>query len=387
MLDQLLAYERTKKGWCGLTKEGELLVVKGEPNLDWASKQLPVNDIKTNKLLGQFEIPDYRPNVINSYIKHFKQSIKLYKANYNEEALIEIDAALSFANTTRARFNRTLVLLALEKWEEGFELYRDCETYPMFMRPQYSKAIQAGIKPWNGENITGKKLLVMHDHGYGDTIMMLRYMTALREMGIEVVMQMPKELVRIAAQHGHVVGFLPTADYCCSILMLIGLLRLTPATISWKLEPYIKVYVELAKKWNHKLKNGGRKKIGVAWTVGKVLENDFPRSIPPKLLVEHLSDEAELISVQQSDVEVEGIRHFEFEDFADCAALMSQLDEIVSVDTAAVHLAGAIGHPKITLLLSHWASWRWLSPWYENVTICKQDRPKDWHSALAKRSL
>jgi ADP-heptose:LPS heptosyltransferase len=73
-----------------------------------------------------------------------------------------------------------------------------------------------------------------------------------------------------------------------------------------------------------------------------------------------------------------------FEDFADCAALMSCCDEIITVDTAAVHLAGAIGHPNVKLLLSHWASWRWLSPLYSTVKICRQDKADDWDSALAK---
>jgi ADP-heptose:LPS heptosyltransferase len=74
-----------------------------------------------------------------------------------------------------------------------------------------------------------------------------------------------------------------------------------------------------------------------------------------------------------------------FDDFADCAALMSLMDEIVAVDTAAVHLAGAIGHPSITLLLSSWHSWRWLSPLYDNIRVLRQDTPNDWKSAFAKR--
>jgi len=61
------------------------------------------------------------------------------------------------------------------------------------------------------------------------------------------------------------------------------------------------------------------------------------------------------------------------------------MDEIVTVDTAAVHLAGAIGHPRITLMLSHWASWRWQLPLYQNLRICKQTSPGDWESAFVAR--
>jgi hypothetical protein len=386
MLSPILTYEVTKKGWCGLTKEGELIVAQGFPKGDLTNKRLHINDPKTGKAIGHYEIPEYRSGILNSYIKHFKRSIKLYKANANAEALEEINLTISAADTTRARFNRALILLALGQWEEGFADYRYTETCSMFMRPLYHKAIKAGIKPWNGENIAGKKLLVMHDHGHGDTIMMLRYMNALKEMGIQVIMQMPKELTRLAAQHGHVTSFISQADYCVSILQLLGILRINHNTIP--LNPYLTVYSELAAQWQRRLQNGGCKKIGIAWAVGILLKEDFPRSIPLKLLVKELSKEAELFSVQaqgKEEAEALGVRHFEFEDFADCAAMMSQLDEIVSIDTAAVHLAGAIGHPRITLLLSYWHSWRWLNLWYENLTICRQDQPKDWSSALAKR--
>jgi ADP-heptose:LPS heptosyltransferase len=79
-----------------------------------------------------------------------------------------------------------------------------------------------------------------------------------------------------------------------------------------------------------------------------------------------------------------GVKAFEFEDFADCAALMSRMDQIVSVDTAALHLAGAIGHPNVVGLLSHWHSWRWIAPWYESVRLLRQTAHGDWGSALAQ---
>jgi ADP-heptose:LPS heptosyltransferase len=96
-----------------------------------------------------------------------------------------------------------------------------------------------------------------------------------------------------------------------------------------------------------------------------------------------------LISVQQNAVEEAealGVEHYRFEDFADAAVLMSCCDEIITIDTAAVHLAGAIGHPNVKLLLSHWHSWRWLSPLYQGISFCVQDGPGDWDSALAKLS-
>jgi hypothetical protein len=97
--------------------------------------------------------------------------------------------------------------------------------------------------------------------------------------------------------------------------------------------------------------------------------------------------DAEIHSVQSQngyDARRLNVHVHAFRDFADCAALMLQMDEIVSVDTAALHLAGAIGHPRVFGLLSHWASWRWLAPWYGNVRLCRQKKPDDWSGALAE---
>src|SRR5262249_39660159 len=119
--------------------------------------------------------------------------------------------------------------------------------------------------------------------------------------------------------------------------------------------------------------------------IGKPSYGDYPREIPLGELIAALGD-AELHSVQVQNADEAralGVHVHEFSDFADCAALMMQMDEIVSVDTAALHLAGAIGHPRVTALLSHWASWRWLAPWYADMRLCRQASAGDWASALA----
>ena len=131
----------------------------------------------------------------------------------------------------------------------------------------------------------------------------------------------------------------------------------------------------LRDKWRERISDK-RKNIGIAWSVGVPHEDDYPRSVPLQQLVGALGSDSVLFPVQQESPAL-------FEDFADCAALMSVMDEVVTVDTAAVHLAGAIGHPRITLLLSHWASWRWQLPLYRNIRICRQDAPGDWESAFA----
>jgi hypothetical protein len=131
-------------------------------------------------------------------------------------------------------------------------------------------------------------------------------------------------------------------------------------------------------------------RIGIAWSVGNIVPNDYPRALPLALLVERLRQirgDAELYSLQiQESEEAErlGVHALRIEDFADCAALASLMDEIYSVDTAALHVAGAIGHRNVIALLSYWHSWRWKAQWYPRMQIVTQDRRDFWPSALAK---
>jgi ADP-heptose:LPS heptosyltransferase len=129
--------------------------------------------------------------------------------------------------------------------------------------------------------------------------------------------------------------------------------------------------------------------VGIAWSVGKHVDGDYPRSIPIERLVDAIrarKPDAHIFSIQAQgadEAKALGVQMTTFEDFADCAALVSLMDEIVSVDTAAIHVAGAIGHQHTTVLLSHWASWRWRdNPFYPGMRVCRQASPGDWSSAL-----
>jgi ADP-heptose:LPS heptosyltransferase len=83
-----------------------------------------------------------------------------------------------------------------------------------------------------------------------------------------------------------------------------------------------------------------------------------------------------------------GVAVPDFEDFADVAALASLMDEVVSIDTAALHVAGAIGHHDVTALLPFAPCWRWHcgSPWYPQIKLCRQKIPGDVSARAAGRS-
>lgn len=388
-LPPVLVIEATAKGWRGLTADGELL------NVESASGH-PV-EIPTEKIgvtregvpMGYRAVPARtEPGTIDDYTRCFDSAVRLMKANRLDMALTSIEVAISFASTTTARFNRAIILLSLGRWAEGFAEFENCELEQMFMRPMYREAIEHGFKPWNGEDIRGKRLLLLHDHGFGDSIMMLRFVPHLKVvLGAEVILMLPPELRRLGTQVGTVTANsmrVLHCDYFCSLLYLFRMLKLTPEKVPTG--QYLSVNPLLEEKWKRRL-GQRRKTIGVAWTPGKVHVGDYARAVPLGALTKTLDPDADLISVQvQGTAEADflGVEHYPFEDFADCAALMSVLDEIVTIDTAAVHLAGAIGHPKITLLLPYWSSWRWLSPLYDNIRIVRQSHDDaDWSRTCA----
>jgi hypothetical protein len=384
-LPPVIACELTALGWRGLTEDGEILNVKGMNGAPVRpSESLSIISAQGRELGFRAVKPSLSPpGLIECYSSHFSRAAQLMRSNEAAAALDEANAAVALAPTLRARFNRAFILLALGRWREGFAEYADCEQHPLLMRPLSRVAIGHGLRLWQGEDIAGKRLLLIHDHGFGDSIMALRYVATLKAMGADVLLLMPRELERLAAQCAPVIDDFEDADYFCSMLLLLHALAVMPDNIP--LAPYLRPDLGLVEKWRKHI-DRNRKTIGLAWSVGVTYANDYPRAIPVEMLAAALAGIA-LYSVQiQEAYEAErcGIASFPFEDFADCAAFMAVLDEIVSIDTAALHLAGAIGHKHITALLSHWASWRWLSPWYENITFCRQRAPGDWQGALAQ---
>jgi hypothetical protein len=195
---------------------------------------------------------------------------------------------------------------------------------------------------------------------------MLRYIPNLLEMGAEVTLMIPPELKRLAQQYVETTEDFVDADYFCPILHLLHWLKVTPENVNGM--PYLMVPMEAQCNLG-----GKERKVGVAWSIGKPSDGDYPREVPLMKMLEMTGD-AQVFSVQvQNDLEARqnGVHTFAYGDFADCAALMLEMDEIIAVDTAALHLAGAIGHPKVIGLLSDWHSWRWLAPWYNNVEFRK----------------
>ena len=376
--DELVALEETADGWRGLTSVGEVLNVAGA---NGHRPQMPQGDV----LIVRGELAESRRQIradaprVDEYLRHYDRGVELARADRNNEALAAFEGAIEVAPTAFARFNRALVLLALGRWREGFAEYFEVELHKPFMRPPVAAALERGLKPWRGEDLDGSPLLVMHAHGLGDSIMALRFLPRLAQRGIKVELEVPDELRGLTgcvSRPGRV-------SYFCPLLHLIGVLGIGPGQVAPI--PYISIDRQHVESWRKRLGPGPH--IGLAWLPGaKPVTGDYPRAIPLHLLVEALSDQATLHSVQHGGVDEAqslGVATYQFAELADCAAAMLAMDRVVAIDTCALHLAGAIGHRRVDGLLSSWASWRWRAPWYV-ANLCRQPAPGDWEGALAQ---
>jgi len=377
-LAPVIAHEATEEGWRGLVANGDVLNIAGQNG----HKAVPPDNLlitRDGKAIGRRAVTNEDKISISDYLLHHDRGVGLFRANDCHQALAEFEAAIAIADTARARFNMGLVLLTLGRWQEGITHH---EARLELMKPWTCEAIeQQGVPMWDGKDINGKRLLLVHDAGFGDTIMMLRLVRRLKGFGTDVAIMVPHELRRVAEQFAPIAENGAGFDYYAPMLSLFFLMLETPETIPNV--GYLKTDPVLVQKWRNWL-GKTRRRIGVAWSVRKDVLGDYPRAMPLELL-EVMTGDADVYSIQTQGADeaaMLGIATPQFEDFADCAAFVSLMDEIVTVDTAAAHIAGAIGHPGTTVLLSHWHSWRWRLPLYPQFKFYVQQAPGDWPSAI-----
>jgi hypothetical protein len=371
-LDRVIAHEVTADGWRGLTKDGDVYEFAGP---------LPPGDFAAYHEDGQLLNCHFVKSVaadIAIHVRHFDAAARLFRENSFDEALAEVDAAIAIAPTARARFTRGLILLSLGRWLDGWPGHE--ARLELGMPSDVAGIMNIGVKWWRDEDIRGKRLLLVHDAGYGDTLQCLRHVPPLRAMGVDIALMVPAELRTLARQVAPIWDGKPV-DYFLPILSLPFALGITPDDI-----PGNPHYLSVDPRWRWCL-HDGKRKVGIAWSVGVTIEGDYPRAVPLADLVDAIGNDADIYSVQRQGSEEAtalGVKAFEFDDFSDCAVLMSQMDEIITVDTAAAHLAGAIGHPNVTVLLPWWHSWRWVDQLYPDFRLLRQTSAGDWQSVLSQ---
>lgn len=316
-----------------------------------------------------FGVPDF-------HSLHVEQGMFYYLRNDFHTALVEFDQALAIRESWMARCDRAHALLALGRYREGF---RDFATRAMALTEAGSR-LRRDLPRWQGES--GRRLVLSHEAGYGDSIMFLRFVNLLQQFEpLSVRLEMPEPLSRLASQCAPLGD---DGDTWCSLFDLPGFFDTVPAP------PYLKPDVELVAHWRNRIGNGSAVRIGIVWSSNTSHSGEHElqtRSMPLEQFLELLPFKGSLFSLQHHDreqAERHGVRGLELGNFSDVAALASLMDVIVSVDTAALHVAGAIGHPNIHAILPWSPTWRWHAGnrWYPHIRLCRAQAPGDWSSAF-----
>ncbi len=304
-------------------------------------------------------------------------------------------------NLALAEFNLATTQLLAGDYRAGWAGYeRHAELNPVAPRRFDAPA-------WDGSRIDGKRLFVYADQGYGDTIQLARFLSRARaQSGARVIFECPVPLARLLGSLAGVDQLvvegapLPGFDYQLPLASLPGRLNVDIDSVSTG-DSYLAAPAELPAELEALLREGNAAAltVGLVWQGNPQQARDNVRSCPLRMLMPLFSVRGiRWVSLQ---VEEKGLldlvkiaparRPIEIgsrlKDFAETAAVIDRLDLLVTVDTAAAHLAGALGKPVWTMLC-HTPDWRWHlatsdSPWYPTMRLFRQPAWGDWPSVVA----
>ena len=337
-----------------------------------------------------------KPDLENAWLG---RGTVFFSLNRDEEALKCYDKAIALKkDLPEGYWNKSLVKLSLGEYEEGWQLYE----WRWKSRSFTSPVRNFSQRQWLGnDSVVGKTILIHSEQGFGDTIQFFRYLSKLKTLGCKIIFETQTQLVPlIKAQRYNcqIIGqgeTLPSFDVHCPLLSLPLAFKTTLETIPASI-PYLFSSAEKLELWRTKLGRKNKFRIGLAWSGNQNFWNDIRRSIAFELLRPIMSVNGEWYSLQK---DVRGsdnnslkstpniIDHTQcLNDFSDTAALISELDLVISVDTAVAHLTGALGKPVWILLPFH-PDFRWLrdredSPWYPTARLFRQTQDGEWRSVI-----
>jgi tetratricopeptide (TPR) repeat protein len=255
---------------------------------------------------------------------------------------------------------------------------------------------------WTGEDLAGKTLLLHPEQGLGDVVQFARFVPRLIAQGAHVIIETPPALVTLLGSLEGNPTIIRSGDapppfnVHAPLMSLAHKLGTTLNTIPAEI-PYLRASETKRAAWRERLAPLPGKRVGICWSGHRIHRNDHARSIPFATFVEGLdAPDVSFVSLQRElrDTDEAQLRARpniadwmnEVADFADTAALIAELDLVVTVDTSVAHVAGALGKP-VWILIASAPDWRWLrnradSPWYPTARLFRQPTLGDWRSVV-----
>ncbi|CEN56281.1 tetratricopeptide repeat protein [Candidatus Methylopumilus turicensis] len=340
--------------------------------------------------------PHYIPALIHrgNTIKDLKPinstSAKQAMANYDKA--INIDP--EFAD---AYFNKALLKLLLGEYEEGWALYEWRWKGGDLALRNFSQSL------WLGDTAIKDKIILIHvEQGLGDAIQFCRYIAMVEGLAPkQIILEAPEAIISLLSTLKNEVTLIkqgdaiPEFDLHCPMMSLPHAFKTNVSSIPAEI-PYVFAEKNKTKEWRDKLGLKSPLKIGLVWSGSTTHKNDHNRSLLLKQLTPLLDLPFEFHSLQKeirpNDLDtlnaLKQIHQHQdaLNDFSDTAALIENMDLVISVDTSVAHLAGVLGK-KVFILLPFAPDYRWMldrsdSPWYPTATLFRQPEIDDWKSVI-----
>jgi cytochrome c-type biogenesis protein CcmH/NrfG len=320
------------------------------------------------------------------------------------EALECYDKALALQpDHALAHSNRAIAWLLMGDFQRGWPEYewrwRTKDLPPRrFVQPV-----------WNGEPLAGKTILLHAEQGLGDTLHFIRYAPIIKRMGATVIVECQPALLKLLEGFAGIDKLIahnsdiPPFDVHAPLLSIPGILKTSLETIPANV-PYLFPIPSLVEHWKKRLQPLDGFKIGINWQGNPKYPHDRFRSIPLRCFAplarisgvhlislrkgkatEQLSEIQDLFPVTDFSDELD-----QNAPFLDTAAVMKNLDLVITVDAATAHLAGALG-VRAWLALSFVPNWRWMldrsdTPWYPTIRLFRQQVIGEWEPVIDRIS-
>lgn len=330
---------------------------------------------------------------------YFNRGFALQNLNRLDEALASYDKAITLnPNYVDAYCNKSLLKILNGEYLEGWELYEW-----RWKNEALINSFRVYLQPlWLGQqSITGKTLLIYPEQGLGDYIQCIRYAKLAVQREARVILELPSALISIASTFKGQFTLIekgmtpPDFDYHCPIMSLPFAFKTTLETIPVEV-PYLYADSDKQKEWRQRLGNKTKSRVGLVWSGSIEHKNDHNRSISFQALsslfnlsIEFHCLQKEIRADDEAVIALNGkitIHKDYLVDFSDTAALIEEMDLVISVDTSVAHLAGALGK-EVWILLPYAPDFRWMleredSSWYPTAKLFRQPAIGDWDSVI-----
>jgi tetratricopeptide (TPR) repeat protein len=356
--------------------------------------------------------------VIYEYLltKHPNSSAITYNTAYTLKKLGRVLESLPLYEKTlqldpehvEAHFSRGLAYLAIGDFERGWEEYEwrwKRDTQRMNER-RFSQPL------WDGSDLNGKTILLHAEQGLGDTFQFIRFAKVAHDKGGIVIAAVQNPVVDILALCPYIDRVislntaLPHFDVHAPLMSVPYILKINEATVPHEI-PYLYAHAKLEKEWKEKIAHDRNFKVGICWQGNANYSTPFLRAVVAAKSIK-LNQFEPLFNVpgvtiynlqkvtgEEQLKDIPAAWNFvsfgdDFDNahgrFMDTAALIKNLDLVISVDTGLAHIAAALG-TEVWTFLPNPADWRWMldrtdTPWYPNMTLFRQATCGDWNAVM-----